>query len=105
MTNAEIVEKNFGLLTTCMECQFSKASEKDKSYYEDFFQEICLILLEYDNAKLNKIVEDKHLNAFITRIIQNNLFSKTSPFYKKYKKLDDLSQEITKKELNIPDDF
>lgn len=55
-------------------------------YFEDFVQEIYLILLEYDKDKLKYIIENNQINFFITRIIINQWQSSTSPFYKKYKK-------------------
>ena len=55
-------------------------------YYDDFVQEMYVILLEYDNGKLNDIYEKKQLKFFVTRICINNWNSKTSPFYTKYKR-------------------
>lgn len=105
MTNTEILEiylKN-RLILTCCECQFANL-EKERDNFDDFFQDLCLIILEYDNEKLNKIHEEQHFNAFLTRIIQNNLFSVTSPYYKQYRKFEDRTQEITRNEMQIPDE-
>lgn len=55
------------------------------TYKEDLIQEIYLILLEYDQDKLNNIPE-KEIKYFVSRIIINNWNSKTSPFYTKYRK-------------------
>lgn len=95
LTNGEIVQRylNSGLIEKCVECQFAKV--KNKSNKEDFFQDLILILLEYDNKKLNNAHEHKHMNALITRIIVNNIFSKTSPYYKKYGKYASRAEEIT----------
>lgn len=55
-------------------------------YYDDFVQEIYLIIWEYDEGKLWEIYNNKHLKYFISRIILNQWNSKTSPFYTKYRK-------------------
>ena len=102
-TNKEIVEiyLNNGLIKECVKYQFAKW--KKWEYQEDFFQDLVLILLEYDNEKLNDAHLNNHFNALVTRIIINNLYSKTSPFYKAYIKQSSREQDITDKELLIPD--
>ena len=91
-----------GLIKTCVECNFAKLG--DHTYEEDFFQDLVLILLEYDNNKMNNAHSNNHMNALLTRIIRNNIFSKTSPYYKMYKKQTDREDEITKETLNIADE-
>lgn len=59
-------------------------------YMDDLVQEIYLILLEYNQTKLQKIYDNGQLNFFLTRIIKNQWCSNTSPFYKKYRKFYDL---------------
>lgn len=56
-----------------------------KDDFEDFCQEIYLILLEYPATKIIDLHKKKQLKFFIVRIMLNQYFSKTSPFYKKYK--------------------
>lgn len=104
MTNREIVDLYLenGLIQTCIDCQFSKIS--DKQFKEDFFNDLILILLEMDNAKMNDAHENNHFNAFVTRIIINNIYSHTSRFYSTYKKFADKTTEITDKEMNLPDE-
>ena len=87
MTNNEILEAalNSGLLKRCVDCQFFKAGITE--YKDDFFQDLCLIILEYDNEKLNDAYK-KHFNAWITRVIQNNIMSINSKFYSNYKRWD-----------------
>lgn len=53
---------------------------------DDLEQEIYLILLDYDKDKIIELYEKKQLKYFIVGIIQRQYNSKTSPFYKKYKK-------------------
>lgn len=72
---------------------------------EDFQQDLCLILLTYDNEKMNDAHSRNHMNALISRIITNNLFSKNSPYYAKYKRFADRTKEITQEELNLPEDY
>lgn len=54
--------------------------------FEDLMQEIFIILLEYDEEKINKMYELKQLKWFIIKLIKNQYFSANSPYYKKYKK-------------------
>lgn len=53
---------------------------------EDLIQEVCLILLEMDQEKLKNLYNNNELNFYITRIVMNNIKSKTSQYYYKYKK-------------------
>lgn len=103
-SNREIVDiyLNNRLIKTCVECQFSKL--KDRQYEDDFFQDLVLILLEYDNEKLNNAHNNNHINALITRIIMNNIYSVTSKYYKNYIKFNSNSDEITKDVINISDE-
>lgn len=104
LSNSEIVQIYLDnrLIKTCVECQFSKL--KDRQYEDDFFQDLVLILLEYDNEKLNNAHKNNHINALITRIIINNIYSVTSKYYKNYIKFNSNSDEITKEVINISDE-
>lgn len=53
---------------------------------DDLSQEIYLILLEYDKDKLQEMINNKQINFFVSRIITNQYNSKTSVFFKKFKK-------------------
>jgi hypothetical protein len=57
-----------------------------EKYMDDFVQEMYLILLEYDQNKLQEIYDKGQLNFFLTRIIKNQWCSKTSTFYRTYRK-------------------
>ena len=59
-------------------------------YMDDLVQEIYLILLEYNQTKLQELYDNGQINFFLTRIIKNQWCSNTSPFYKKYRKYYDL---------------
>ena len=80
-----------GLLRECLEYQFSKMLTMEtnrwkEQFKEDLFQDLVIALLKYDNRKLNNAWYSKHMNALITRILQNQLYSTTSDFYHKYLK-------------------
>ena len=100
MTNKEIVEKYLenGLIDRCLDYQFSRI---DKEYKEDYKNDLIIELLEYD--KLDQVEADGKMNAFLTRCIQNNVFSSTSWYYRRYKRYDRNSREITEREKNIAD--
>ena len=54
--------------------------------------------------KMNNAHSKKHFNAMVTKIITNNIFSTTSPYYSKYEKQYSRECEITNKELEIADE-
>ena len=64
-------------------------------YKDDLAQEIWLILLGYDKDKLKELHTKNQLRFFIAKIITNQYFSKTSTFYKKYKKFNNMIDEST----------
>ena len=99
MSNTEILNEwlDSGLLKRCIECQFKKLG--NLTYMDDFFQDICIMILEYDNDKLND-AHNRHANAWITRVIQNNIFSANSPYYKKYAKYRNMVTELVYEENN-----
>lgn len=90
-----------GLDQRCIAYNTNKC--RDKELVKDLHQELWLWLCTYDLEKLQNAYENKHLNALITRYLQNNYFSKSSPFYKNFRKFNDLTDDITDRELNIPD--
>lgn len=53
---------------------------------DDLIQEIYVILLEYDPKKIVEMYNKKQLRFFIVGVLKRQYNSKTSPFYKKYKK-------------------
>lgn len=53
---------------------------------DDLVQEVYVILLEYKPEKIIELWQNKQLKFFIVGIIKRQYHSKTSPFYKKYKK-------------------
>lgn len=85
-----------GLIQECVDYQFRKIKDKGiRQFKDDFFQDLILILYEYDVDKLTDAHSNKHMNALISRIIINNLWSSTSPFYTQYRKFMDKGDDIT----------
>lgn len=59
----------------------------ESEYFDDLCQEVYLILLTgYTEEKLQEAIDKKQINFIITSIMKNQWFSKTSPFYRQYKK-------------------
>jgi DNA-directed RNA polymerase specialized sigma24 family protein len=82
MSNNEIINKYYN----CP--KLNKAINnisKNSPLTEDLKQELMLIILEYSNEKLNKIIEGKYFHFFCVRILTNLFNSKSSHFYRKYK--------------------
>ena len=52
-------------------------------FHDDLMQDIAIIIMEYPESKTENI---KCSQCFIIGIITNMVFSKTSPFYYKYRK-------------------
>ena len=73
----------------------------DKMLMDDLASEMVLIILEYPNDKMIEAYEKGQHQFLIKRIINNNWNSSTSPFYKKYRKyndleiIDDLLEDLT----------
>ena len=84
MTNGEIIQAVSGDIRTII----SNMAIKDE-HRDDLFQEIMVILLEYDNSKLEAIYKKKQLKFFATRIICNQYYSTHSYFWKTFKKYED----------------
>lgn len=92
------MDDNINLVLECVDYQFRKCKEKTiKEFRDDFLQDLIVTLYDYDNEKLNDAYNGNHLNALVTRIIQNNIYSKTSPFYTVYRKFIERADEITPK--------
>ena len=59
----------------------------ESEYYDDLCQEVYYILITgYTEEKLQEAIDKKQINFIITSIMKNQWFSKTSPFYRQYKK-------------------
>lgn len=111
MTNLEIVnhymndDKGENLIKKCVDIQFQKLPYTDawkQQFKEDYYHDLILELLDYD--KLEKTHNEKHMNALITRIILNNLYSDSSRFYCKYLRPMMKSNEMKDKYIVTVDD-
>lgn len=102
LTNKEIADANIDLMRRCCRYQFNKCANRE--WEKDFLQDLYLIILDYDNDKLNDACEKGRLNALFTRIIRNNLHSSTSTFYRTYRKpllrQDDINEIIRREDTD-----
>ena len=97
MTNKDITDIyiNNGLIQTCVDCQFAKLKDKTKlQYKDDLLNDIIIALYLYDNEKMIDAHINNHMNALVTKMIINNIYSKTSKFYKDYLKFTNRTEEI-----------
>lgn len=87
LTNKEIVEQiqndesYYQALQTIM-----KGHPRKNELIGDLYHEMLLIILNYCNDKLNKLVDKGHLKFYWVRIGLNQWQSSSSPFYYKYVK-------------------
>lgn len=98
MTNKEIIDPYIqsGLLEQCVSYQFAKVKDKAvKQFKDDFINDLIVYLYSYDLEKVLDAHLNNHMNALITSIIIKQLWSNTSPFYTKYRKFMDRSDDIT----------
>lgn len=87
-----------GLLDDCIFYQFKKMKKLEPwkmQFSGDLKSDIYLTLYNYDNIKLNDAYQKGHLNALITRIIINSIFSTSSSFFCKYLKFMNKSNDFT----------
>lgn len=89
MTNNQIVEAVSGDIRTII----SNMAIKDE-HRDDLFQEVIIILLQYNNEKLEAIYNKKQLKFFVARIICNQYYSIHSYFWKTYKKYEDSKYKL-----------
>ena len=61
---------------------------------KDLCQMVYLILLEYDESKLQDLWENNQMNFFLARIILNQYRSSNSPFHSIYRKYQERSISI-----------
>ena len=66
---------------------------------KDLAQMVYLILLEYDESKLQDLWENEQMGFFLARIIINQYRSSNSPFHTIYRKFREKSEDITGKDL------
>lgn len=104
MTNAQII--NYVANSKIVEeiivgITYSKFENKEN--LKDLAQDIYLQLLQMDTKKLNDLYCKNQLRYWITRIITNNIHSKTSPYYYQYKK--EQRQSVNINDIDIDDEI
>lgn len=65
---------------------------------KDLAQMVYLILLEYDETKLQDLWVNEQMGFFLARIIINQYRSSNSPFHTIYRKFREKSEDITGKD-------
>lgn len=101
-TNKEIADSSIELMRRCVKYQMNRFPCKELK--GDMLSDLYLILLDYDNEKLNDAYDNGHLNALYTRILINNIHSNTSKFYRDYRKFLKKADEIDNIIKNEDDD-
>lgn len=70
---------------------------------KDLCQMVYLILLEYDESKLQDLWENHQMNFFLARIIINQFRSSNSPFHMTFRRFQERSVDITGLDWNDED--
>ena len=86
-TNAQIINEiaNNGLVEEIIQgVSYSKFENPEN--LKDLTQDIYFQLLQMDTKKINDLYTKNQLRFWVTRIITNNIHSKTSPYFYTYKK-------------------
>ena len=65
---------------------------------KDLIQMVYLILLEYDETKLQDLWDNNQISFFLARIIINQYRSSNSPFHTIYRKFRERSEDIQGKD-------
>jgi hypothetical protein len=81
--------------------------------WDDFLQEIYLILLEYNPEKIIGMYERGELKWWLIRVCINQFCSSNSPYFKKYKKYYtitdgnhfNLADEVLEDEVGFGEDY
>ena len=60
---------------------------------QDLAQDIYLDLLRKDADLMNELWDSRSYNFYITKMVINNVFSKTSPYYEQYKRFKKQNDE------------
>lgn len=71
---------------------------------QDLCQGVYLILLEYDEAKVQDLYQNSALDFFIARILANQYLSKSSPFYNLFRRFRSMCDELNPVAYDEDDD-
>lgn len=69
-------------------------------YIKDLSQDIYESLLKKDDELIKSLWDKDQLTFYIIRMVKNNVFSKTSPFYRDYERFRKSSDEIKEEKQN-----
>lgn len=97
MTKYEIIDKL--AKERKIEKFVSNTAKTSAPELDDLAQDIYVYLLEYDDDKIIGMYERNELDFFIARMITNQYISTSSPFYTKYKKFLNNSNELKNKDI------
>jgi len=80
--------------------QVCRQITSNKKIHEDLYQEMIMVLLEYKEGRLEEIIENSGVRRFVVGLLCRMFQSRTSPFYKKFIKYNDLKSHynVTKNE-------
>lgn len=81
MSLNDYITKNYDELL-----KVTKNITKNDGLTDDLFHHCLIILLDYPTDKINEIIQKNHLKYFFISIVIKQFSSKTSPFFKIYKK-------------------
>lgn len=103
MTKTEIIEEiaRHRLVETMVQ-KIAHQSMSDNADLSDLSQMVYLILLEYDEDKLQDLWEHQQINFFLARIIVNQYRSSLSPFHITYRKFRSMTDENISRVCNDP---
>lgn len=73
----------------------SNIAKSADNLLQDLQQDIYIDLLTKDDDKIVNLYNSGQLKFFITRMVVNNIHSKNSPFWCKYKRYTQNANEIT----------
>ena len=104
VTRDEIIDwiLKSGLVSRCV--RYQTKGTTDQWLKEELEEEIWLWLLTYEWERLLSAWTGNHINALISAFIRNQYHSKTSNFYRTHKRFGLITDDITDRELNIPDE-
>lgn len=71
-----------------------KKNNISSPYVSDLAQDIYVQLLEKDSALIEGLYDRGELLYFVRKMITNNIFSVTSPYYRKYEDFRKRSDEL-----------
>lgn len=94
----ELAEKK--TIETLIQNIVKTSIDKDDTL-KDLSQDLYVDLLNKDDKKIEGLYNNGQLLFFLTKAIYNNLYSVNSPYYYKYKRFQNKSEEL--KNINIVD--